>query len=169
MLKRNVGRELAVHLLYQFDLRSVREDELLPLRELCFARCCEGNYYLFEESETLPKKQDFDFVRRLLDVSIRELDSIDDVIASALRAWSIERMPMLERAILRVALAEILYLDTPTSVAIDEALRLLEKLSLPSSKSYINGILGRVVRELSLEKKGRETESETETEKLGEN
>jgi N utilization substance protein B len=71
---------------------------------------------------------------------------IDDLIASHLLGWTLERLPAVDRAILRVAVWELLHADdVPEPVAVDEAVRLARELSTDESPGFINGVLGQVM------------------------
>lgn len=73
------------------------------------------------------------------------LDRIDDVIASHLRQWRLDRLPAVDRAVLRVAVWELLHNpDVPPAVAVDEAVELTKQLSNDDSPAYVNGVLGQV-------------------------
>lgn len=70
-------------------------------------------------------------------------NAIDPIIESHLKDWSLDRLPGVDRAILRIALAEILYKkDIPLSVSINEAVELAKKFSDEKSAKFINGLLG---------------------------
>lgn len=70
-------------------------------------------------------------------------DSIDSVIIAHLKDWSLERLPAIDRSILRISVAEILYReDIPLSVSINEAVELAKKYSDDKSAKFINGLLG---------------------------
>ncbi|MBY0440674.1 MAG: transcription antitermination factor NusB [Mycobacteriaceae bacterium] len=71
---------------------------------------------------------------------------IDDVIATHLQGWTLERLPAVDRAILRVAVWELLHADdVPGPVAVDEAVQLAKELSTDESPGFINGVLGQVM------------------------
>jgi len=71
---------------------------------------------------------------------------IDDLISSHLQGWTLDRLPAVDRAILRVAVWELLYHeDVPEAVAVDEAVQLAKELSTDESPSFINGVLGQVM------------------------
>lgn len=72
-------------------------------------------------------------------------DRIDDTISSHLESWTLERLPAVDRAILRIAVWELFYTEVPPVVAVDEAVELAKTLSTDESPSYINGVLGRIV------------------------
>jgi N utilization substance protein B len=70
---------------------------------------------------------------------------IDDLISSHLQGWTLDRLPAVDRAILRVAVWELLYAeDVPEPVAVDEAVQLAKELSTDESPAFVNGVLGQV-------------------------
>ena len=72
-------------------------------------------------------------------------DRIDELIATYAEGWSLDRMPAVDRNLLRIAVYELLYEpDVPSQVAIDEAVTLAKNLSTDDSPSFINGVLGRI-------------------------
>jgi transcription antitermination protein NusB len=71
---------------------------------------------------------------------------IDDLISAHLQGWTLERLPAVDRAILRVAVWELLHADdVPEPVAVDEAVELAKKLSTDESPGFVNGVLGQVM------------------------
>ncbi|MBI2698114.1 MULTISPECIES: transcription antitermination factor NusB [Mycobacterium] len=71
---------------------------------------------------------------------------IDELITSHLQSWTLDRLPAVDRAILRVAVWELLYADdVPEPVAVDEAVELAKELSTDESPSFVNGVLGQVM------------------------
>ena len=71
---------------------------------------------------------------------------IDDLISSHLQGWTLTRLPAVDRAILRVAVWELLHAeDVPEPVAVDEAVKLAKELSTDDSPGFINGVLGQVM------------------------
>ena len=71
---------------------------------------------------------------------------IDDLIATHLQGWTLDRLPAVDRAILRVAVWELLHgVDVPEPVAVDEAVELAKQLSTDESPGFINGVLGQVM------------------------
>jgi transcription antitermination protein NusB len=74
------------------------------------------------------------------------LAHIDDLITSHLQGWTLDRLPAVDRAILRVAVWELLYAeDVPEPVAVDEAVQLAKELSTDESPGFVNGVLGQVM------------------------
>lgn len=74
-------------------------------------------------------------------------DRLDEVIAGYLEGWTLTRMPAVDRNVLRIATYEILFVDdTPDAVAVSEAINLVRDLSTDESPTYVNGVLGNIVR-----------------------
>lgn len=71
---------------------------------------------------------------------------IDELITTHLQTWTLDRLPAVDRAILRVAVWELLYADdVPEPVAVDEAVELAKELSTDDSPGFVNGVLGQVM------------------------
>lgn len=76
---------------------------------------------------------------------VAEIDRIDELIATYAEGWSMDRMPAVDRNLLRIGVYEIMFVaDVPSTVAIDEAVTLAGELSTDDSPSFINGVLGRI-------------------------
>jgi transcription antitermination protein NusB len=74
---------------------------------------------------------------------------LDDLISSHARGWTLERMPVVDRNVLRVALFELLDRpDVPTAVVIDEAVKLAKRFSTDDSGRFVNGMLSAIAPEL---------------------
>jgi transcription antitermination protein NusB len=94
------------------------------------------------------------FTRALADVVLEHQASLDDLIRAYATGWTLERIAPLERSILRVGLAEMLYADElpgehaiPPEGAIDEAVELAKRFCGADAPGFVNGILGSVLRE----------------------
>src|ERR1700712_97452 len=71
---------------------------------------------------------------------------IDDLISAHLQGWTLERLPAVDRAVLRVAVWELLHADdVPEPVAVDEAVELAKQLSTDDSPGFVNGVLGQIM------------------------
>lgn len=87
------------------------------------------------------------YARDIVDGIIDHRDEIDEQITTHSRDWKLERMPTVDRALLRVGAWEILYNDeVPTAVAIDEAVELAKELSTEDSGAFVHGVLARIDR-----------------------
>ena len=95
-----------------------------------------------------PDTEDRDYITAALEGVISHREEIDELIGRTAKGWSIDRMSLVDLTILRLAVWEILYAeDVPGSVSIAEAMELTERFSDPEDKSFVNGILGTILRE----------------------
>jgi transcription antitermination protein NusB len=128
MAARSKARKRAVDVLYEADIRS--GDPLTLLRE----RLTEENPPVNEHTVRL--------VEGVAEHSAR----IDELIDTHASNWSIDRLPDVDRAILRMAVFELLWADdVPDAVVIDEAVELAKTLSTDDSPAYVNGVLGAIL------------------------
>ncbi|HXL03771.1 MAG: transcription antitermination factor NusB [Firmicutes bacterium] len=89
------------------------------------------------------------YLRRVVLGTLENLESIDDVISRLAIGWTLDRMGAVDRNLLRLAVYEILFLDDiPVNVAINEAVTLAKKFGDDESWKFINGILGKLAREM---------------------
>ena len=96
-----------------------------------------------------PEKDDRAYIAQALEGVLEHLEDIDPLIAKTAKGWTLERMALVDLTILRLAVWEILYVpEIPGNVSISEALLLTEKYSDPEDKSFLNGILGSILREV---------------------
>ena len=87
------------------------------------------------------------YAREIVDGVIDSADEIDEQIVTHARDWKLERMPAVDRAILRIGVWELLHNDeVPTAVAIDEAVELAKEFSTDDSGSFVHGVLARIAR-----------------------
>lgn len=85
------------------------------------------------------------YAREIVDGVSDHQDEIDELIMSYAQGWTLERMPHIDRALLRMASWEIVFnSEVPTPVAIDEAVELAKEYSTDDSGRFVNGVLGRV-------------------------
>jgi len=97
---------------------------------------------------------DFAFV--LFDRTLAHLNEIDPLIEQAAQNWQLKRMAAVDRAVLRMAVAELLFhKDTPPKVVINEAVELAKRYSTAASGSFVNGILDKIHKD---EQKARKDE-----------
>jgi N utilization substance protein B len=107
----------------------------------------------FDTDTTLELMQPLDLTKndRAFMDSLREgifanLDAVDALIEKYARDWSLERMAKVDKSILRLAIYEMKYADTPEAIAINEAVNMARVFSSEESSSFINGILGAISR-----------------------
>ncbi len=132
MGKRSTARRLAMQTLYQLDLG---QDSFEKVLDDSFQE--QGNF--IEETKV--------FARRLVEGTIRYRPEIDGIIKSLARDWPLERIGVVDRNILRLAIYELNFdKENPPSVVINEAVELAKKYSTPEAAKFINGILGGVLK-----------------------
>ena len=97
--------------------------------------------------------------KRLVAGVADRLAELDGMIASVSKGWRIDRMPPVDRCVLRLALYELVHTDTPPAVVIDEAVELAKTYSTGRSGAFVNGVLGALVDGgIATEDGGSETE-----------
>ena len=104
-----------------------------------------------------------DYAERLVQGVVEHQDEIDKRLSSTSENWALDRMPLVDRAILRVAVFEMLFVDeVPVSVAINEAVELAKLYGGEDESSrFVNGVLGRIARALESEKASEDQQAET--------
>ncbi|ROS30679.1 transcription antitermination factor NusB [Cellulomonas sp. PhB150] len=127
---RTKARKRALDVLFEADQRELAPIELLAER---IAR---------PGAETaLPQ-----YSVELVEGVVAEQGRIDELLAIHAHGWTIERMPAVDRALLRLGTWEILFNDdVPDAVAVDEAVELARSLSTDESPAFVNGLLGRII------------------------
>lgn len=86
-----------------------------------------------------------DYAIGLVEGVAGHLDRIDELIASYAEGWTLERMPVVDRNLARIAVYELLYAEEiDDAVAISEAVKLAKQMSTDDSPRFLNGILGRI-------------------------
>ncbi len=131
-MSRRLARELALKVLFQVDL--VGGDAQQVLR------------YLVDEDRPLPEVESF--ARELVLGTLAHRQEIDAQIARYARDWRLERLAVVDRNILRMAIFELLHRqDVPASVAINEAVDLAKIYGESESGRFVNGILGQLARD----------------------
>jgi N utilization substance protein B len=130
MTPRRKSREYALQMLFQWEMG--RQD---PSR-------VEDGFWKIARAQ----KSTRDFANELFENAAARADEVDPVIASHAQHWRIERIAAIDRAILRLALAEIRSSSTPAKVVINEAVELAKKFSSEEASAFINGILDAAVK-----------------------
>ena len=83
-----------------------------------------------------------------VDGIVEHVDALDERISSTAENWTLERMPIVDRNIIRIATYEIVYCDDiPTGVAINEAVEMAKAFGTDESPKFVNGVLGRIATE----------------------
>ena len=133
---RRKARESALQMLFAADVAKTDENVLT-------------NSYWSELSDS-----DFDettqkFADKLAGGTLREVETIDERIRTRAEHWRIERMAIVDRNVLRLAVYEFLFSDTPHTVVINEALEIARRFSTFEATQFINGILDAIKHDLA--------------------
>ncbi len=127
MSARRKARKRALDFLYEADIRKGSALELYSTRPA--EELSEGEY-----------------VGILLNGVAEHASKIDELIITYAQGWDLDRMPSIDRNLLRIALFEILWTDPlDDKIAVSEAVALAKELSTDESAGYINGVLGRII------------------------
>jgi transcription antitermination protein NusB len=135
MSSRRRSRQRALQLLFTWDARRQPLDDVI------------NGYYDSLVEEEKPGRDAF--AVELVRGTVQHLAALDEQIAKHAAHWKMDRMPAVDRNILRLAVYEMTYAGTPAAVTIDEALELARKFSGEESVQFINGVLDAVHRETS--------------------
>jgi N utilization substance protein B len=135
MASRRKSRQRALQILFSWDARHRPIDDAI------------NEYYDSLYAEERPERDPF--VIDLVRGAVQHVAQIDERITRHAEHWRIERMPGVDRNILRLAVYEMAHAGTPAAVTIDEALELARKYSGEESVQFVNGVLDAVRRELS--------------------
>lgn len=137
MPARHRSRQRALQVLFSCDLRQQPVDEAI------------GAYYktLESDDEDPTPGQPDEFMETLVRGAAGQAAAIDQRIAAKSEHWRLDRMPAVDRNILRLAVYEMSEVGTPAPVVIDEALELARKFSTDESVAFINGVLDAVRRD----------------------
>ncbi len=143
-MSRRIARELALRALYAHELSGNPIDDIV-------ADMIDSS----QEDEKVREFAGFLFVK-----AARDKKKLDDYVVARTRNWDFERIAIIDRLIMRLAICEFLHFeDIPPKVSIDEAIEIAKKYSTENSGQFINGILDGVLQDVKkaslLKKKGR--------------
>lgn len=131
MSARSKARKQTLDLLYESDIRGSSASDLLILRDVPD-----------DGPDARPIR---DFTKELIGGITENRRKIDELISTYAQGWDMDRLPAVDRNILRLGIYEIVWSDdVEDGVAIDEALNLAKVLSTDESAGYIHGVLGRI-------------------------
>ncbi len=130
-MKRRELRKYMIQILFQIDLAKTEPSEAF--------------HSLLDEEEVLAN--DLLFVQERVEGTQNHLSEIDALISKFLEGWTLTRLPYVDRAILRLAVYELLYTkDTSMKVILNEAVELAKVFGADESPKFINGVLGSLAR-----------------------
>ncbi|MDQ6686126.1 MAG: transcription antitermination factor NusB [Actinomycetota bacterium] len=128
MSARSKARKRALDVLYSSEMRRREASEAL--------------------AEQVGAGQVNDYTATLVRGVAEHQARIDEVIGTYAEGWTLDRMPAIDRNVLRIGVFEVMYADDiPDAVAVSEAINLVAELSTDESPAFVNGVLGNVVRD----------------------
>ena len=131
-MRRRKAREHALQILYQLDIK----------REKPSASVLKNFWTEYNPDDEVKL-----FAEEIVKGTFKHLAKINQLIHKCAKNWSLDRMAVVDRNVLRMAVYEILYrLDIPTSVTINEAIEIAKKYGTDESGSFVNGILDSIAR-----------------------
>jgi N utilization substance protein B len=134
---RHRAREAAVQMLYQWEVGQTDIEEVVRTFWSANLPGAEG------ASDAVRA-----FAEQIVRYTVSNVDKIDPLITETAEHWRLSRMAALDRLILRLAIGEFLYAETPRNVIINEALELAKTFSGDESAKFINGILDAVKKKM---------------------
>ena len=131
---RRKGRELAMQMLFQADIGRQSPDQVRAT-------------FWQSAGEVAPEVRGF--AEDLFRVAVTEQEKIDELIREHSTNWRLERMPAVDRNLLRMAVAEMLgFKSTPFPIVLNEALEISRRFSAPESINFLNGVLDSIAHHL---------------------
>lgn len=147
MKERRAARRLALDVLYEAEIRDMLPIEAYREREkLGWAVGDEENPLVATEQ---PIPEVLAYARKLVESVQEHHPDVDVLIVRYADRWAIDRMPVVDRSLVRMALCELFYGggDIPVAVAINEAVELAKSYSTEDSGRFVNGLLGRIAEQ----------------------
>ncbi len=145
MSNRHLSRSIVLQTLFEWDFENSPGGAKKPGRR--------DLDYIFERNitEFAPGTNDHPFMDKLLNTVLEKMPNLDDIIGKAAPDWPIDKIAPVDRNILRIGLAELLFADrneVPPKVAINEAIELAKGFGGETSGRFVNGVLGAVYKEM---------------------
>lgn len=132
-MNRSAAREETFKILYSLEVQKEKIDEQIEL---------------YIENNNIQKEETIKYIKSTIEGIDNNIEKINNEISKNLKSdWKINRISKVDLVLLRLAIYEILFTDTPYKVAINEAIELSKKYSEDTSSNFINGVLASVVKE----------------------
>jgi len=131
---RHKAREIAFQFIYRFDHE-------IPMTQVFEEFTRHADHFECPQ-------ESFDFAARLAETTVKQLKTIDDMIVKHAQNWRIERINSVDKSILRMGIAELLFFkDVPASVTLNELIELSKAFGEADTPAFVNGILDPISRE----------------------
>ena len=141
---RKNAREDAFRLLFE---QHVNPEEAAEKLERYFSAAKEESKKEEPFYVNRPSEADAQYTRTVVEGALLHLSEIDKIIKENLKDWEMDRVSKISIAVLRLAIFEILYMDDiPAEVSASEAVAIAKKYDSPSAGSFVNGLLGSIIK-----------------------
>jgi N utilization substance protein B len=142
-MRRRVAREIALQSLYQIEMNEVTPKEAVAMAIHEAENDNEAGLAIQDE------KMSPAYVHELVNGTRSHLSQIDEMLSDFLKGWQMDRLSRVDREVLRLAAYEMVYRDdVPPKVALNEAIELAKHFGTEESGKFVNGVLGKMIKEL---------------------
>jgi N utilization substance protein B len=142
-MRRRLARELALQSLYQIEMNEVTVIEAIA--NVIEEAQNDDESELVQTKDTIAANE----IQELVDGTLAHKESIDELLNEYLKGWKMDRLSRVDREILRLASYEMLYRDdVPPKVVVNEAIELSKHFGTEESGKFVNGVLGKIIKEL---------------------
>ncbi|KIL41105.1 nitrogen utilization protein B [Gordoniibacillus kamchatkensis] len=142
-MRRRVAREIAIQSLYQIEMNEVTAKEAVAMA------VHEAEHDNEAQLATRGDKVSPAYVQELVEGTRRNVAAIDEMLSDYLKGWQMDRLSRVDREVLRLAAYEMVYRDdVPPKVALNEAIELAKHFGTEESGKFVNGVLGKMIKEL---------------------
>ena len=146
-MTRTNAREIAVHMVFGLHYPDASASEMFDIRmEHEYYACLKDVDEVYTER---PNEKQMDYIRSVVSGVQEKQEELDAYIEKYAVGWKLNRIARISRAIMEVAIYEMLYIDdVPAGAAINEAVELCKKYDEEETGAFVNGILGNVAKEV---------------------
>lgn len=156
-MRRRLARELAVQCLYQMRMNEVTANQ--ALQTVIDEAMAENEAELRQKNEDIAPA----YVAELVAGTEQHLGDIDSLLTDYLKGWKMDRLSKVDREILRLGVYEMVYReDVPPKVVVNEAIEMSKHFGTEESGKFVNGVLGKMIAELSSIKEKLQKQREVE-------
>jgi len=143
---KRLARIIAVQAIYAYEMYPENSDDILSI-------ILDNDDSEWSPLDSIPSKEAIAYGKKLYKMVVKIKEELDDLIKEKSKNWSINRITLLDRLILRMSLAEMIYEeDVPPKVSISEGVEIAKYFSTDESGSFVNGILDSVYNDIIREK-----------------
>ncbi|TDF99243.1 transcription antitermination factor NusB [Paenibacillus piri] len=142
-MRRRLARELAVQSLYQMEMNGA--DAGVAIAAVVEEAQTDDEAQLIHKKDTIAPEE----IRELVEGTAANKAKIDDLLSDYLKGWQMDRLSRVDREVLRLAAYEMVYRDdVPPKVVVNEAIELAKHFGTEESGKFVNGVLGKMIKEL---------------------